>query len=268
VWIDTDVALGARRGDVDDGFALAAILRAPVELLGISTVFGNTRAATSESCARALCEAAGVRAQIIRGAERKGEVTAAAEAIAALPDGTELLALGPLTNVAAALARNPSLRARVRLVGGNLTSWGRWPPLWPFEFNLAKDPEAARALFLSPLPRSVYPLDVCAHLTIGAQTLRALSRGDALARALARDAWRWLARAPLRYGALAFPLWDLVPALHLIGRLPSSTDLRRLRCEGRGRLVDDAWAPEAECLVELDPRAALDAFLQLVQPVR
>ena len=28
IWIDTDIALGADHGDVDDGFALAAMVRA------------------------------------------------------------------------------------------------------------------------------------------------------------------------------------------------------------------------------------------------
>lgn len=42
LWIDTDLALGATRGDVDDGFAVAAVLQAlhedspPLALLGIS----------------------------------------------------------------------------------------------------------------------------------------------------------------------------------------------------------------------------------------
>ena len=42
VWVDTDVALGDGRGDVDDGFALAAILtaarRGRTSIAGISTV--------------------------------------------------------------------------------------------------------------------------------------------------------------------------------------------------------------------------------------
>src|SRR6476659_3064386 len=55
VWVDTDVALGARWGDVDDGFALAALLRCPsVEILGISTVFGNTTPEVAARCAREL----------------------------------------------------------------------------------------------------------------------------------------------------------------------------------------------------------------------
>ena len=169
--------------------------------------------------------------------------------------------------MAAALARDPSLAGRVRvaLVGGNLSSRGRWPPVWPFEFNLSKDAPAARALFASGVPRAVYPLDVCRALTVGAGELLALGRASPLGAHLARHAWRWWAYAPLRYRSLRFPLWDLVPALDALGLLPATRTSRRLGCVGRGRLVDDAMAPAAELLTGLDAAAALAAFHRLLR---
>ena len=261
MWIDSDVALGAAHGDVDDGFAIAAVLRAPdVELLGISAVAGNTDAATAARCAHDLVAAAGARVDVVpAGAE-------AAARIAALPSDTTVLALGPLGNVAAALARDPMLAARTRVsvVGGNLSSRGRWPPVWPFEFNLAKDAPAARALFASSLPRAVYPLDVCRAFTIGARELVQLGRVSSLGAYLARHSWRWLARAPLRYRRLRFPLWDLVPALDALDLLPATHTRRRLACVKRGLLVDDATRLEARVLTSLASAAAWQAFLRLL----
>src|SRR5262249_33409195 len=87
VWVDTDIALCAYHGDVDDGFALAALAAAHragrIELLSVSTVFGNSTAARSAECARELLRRAGVDVPIWRGAEAPGEETDAAEAIAA-----------------------------------------------------------------------------------------------------------------------------------------------------------------------------------------
>jgi purine nucleosidase len=261
VWVDTDVALGARWGDVDDGFALAALLRSPgVEILGISTVFGNSSPEVAARCARELTARAGVRVDVIAGAARAGQSTAAAEAIAALPPGTVILALGPLTN----LRRAPP-HVEVRLVGGNLASWGRWPPLWPFEFNLARDAAAARAFFATHIRRRIYPLDACRHLVADLAALRRLARSaDPLAQKLARGSWRWLAYALVRYRAPSFPVWDLVPALDVCGLLDARFDLRRLRLEGHGLLVADAAAPEALCLREFAP--AWDAFEGLFRP--
>jgi inosine-uridine nucleoside N-ribohydrolase len=84
--VDTDVALGARRGDVDDGFALAALFRAVqrgrVELLGVSTVFGNATARESERCALAIAERGGLSVAVVRGGESAGDATEAAGTIA------------------------------------------------------------------------------------------------------------------------------------------------------------------------------------------
>ncbi|MDQ2970003.1 MAG: nucleoside hydrolase, partial [Acidobacteriota bacterium] len=160
VWVDTDIALGAPAGDVDDGFALAALLAASragrVELLGISTVSGNASAAEAEDCARAMAAASGVESPVLRG-------ESAEAAIAGLPEGARIVAIGPLSNVAAALSAAPDLasRATLRLVGGNLSSRGILPPLWPHEFNLAHDRRAARAVLSAPWRELVlYPLDV------------------------------------------------------------------------------------------------------------
>lgn len=265
LWVDTDCALGAPRGDVDDGFALAALLRSPaVVLRGVSSVFGNTDAATAARCARALVSVAGARLPVLEGAARAGHETDAAAAIAALPDGARVLALGPLTNVAAALRRDPSLAVRIEIatVGGNLSSWGRWPPWWPFEFNLAKDPAAAQLVFDRARVR-LYPLDVCRSLVLGARELVGL-RSTALGAHLARGSWRWLAYAPLRYRALRFPVWDLVPALDAAGLLAPTVEPIPLRFSGRGRLQFDATASNVLCVRGFDARAALAAFLALV----
>lgn len=269
IWIDTDLALGARRGDVDDGWALAAVLRSPdAEVLGVSSVFGNTRGETATRCVRELLRAAGREdVPVIDGARHAGAQSEAARAIARVPAGTRILALGPLTNVAAALALDPSLakRAGARLVGGNFSSWGRWAPYWPFEFNLAKDAGAARAVFASPIPKRLFPLDVVHRLRLDARWLRrAARRGGSLARHLARGSWRWLAYAPLRYRALSFPIWDAVAALDAVDAIDARFVTRHLRIAGRGGLAPDDSAPATECLVDFDAagaRAALDRLV-------
>jgi inosine-uridine nucleoside N-ribohydrolase len=223
VWIDTDLALAPpddrrARGDVDDAFAIAAVLLSPgPALLGISTVRGNTSARSAARNARALCEAAGRRDVRVVSGDEPG---AAAEAIAALPAGTELLALGPLTNVAGALAIDPSLFDRlgaVRMVGGTLSSRGLLPPVWPHEFNLSIDPRAARRVFETPGPRILYVLEAARRLRFGRRELDALAASRSpLLRTLAGGSERWMRRSRL-LGRDSFAVWDLVPALDLLG---------------------------------------------------
>ncbi|HEX7251730.1 MAG TPA: nucleoside hydrolase [Thermoanaerobaculia bacterium] len=268
VWVDTDVALGARGGDVDDGFALAALFRAVqqgrAELLGVSTVFGNTTAKESERCARMLAEQAGLSVDAVRGGESAGETTEASRLISKLPDSAELLCLGPLTNVAAACRIDPTLpeRLSVRVVGGNLTSIGMLAPLWPFEFNLALDRQAAR-LVLSSKWRdlTLYPLDVVRLLRIGAEELAGIARSSPLGAFLADHSLRWLRRSRLRPGRRGFPLWDLPAALDLVGLLPAEHQARTL---ARGLRTFLGSARAHRCLVSMATDRAWRAFRCLI----
>jgi inosine-uridine nucleoside N-ribohydrolase len=269
-WVDTDVALGARRGDVDDGFALAAILAAArggaAEIAGLSTVFGNTTAAESLRCARALCETAGVASAVAPGAEEPGRESAASKAIAGLAAGTELLCLGPLTNVAAAAAADPSLpeRLSLRVVGGNLTSRGPLAPLWPFEFNFAKDPRAARAVLRLPWKSlTLYPLDVVRRLRVDSARLEKLALACPLGDALARGSRRWLARARRLRLSRSFPVWDLPPALEALHALPGARHEAPLLAPGISRFL--RLPRPVPCLVSFDPDLAWENFLAILR---
>lgn len=260
VWVDTDVALGARRGDVDDGFALAALLGAArgglCEIAGLSTVFGNTTAVEAQMCARRICDKAGVPLPIALGAEEPGRGSAASDAIAELEAGAELLCLGPLTNVAEACRKDRSLppRLSLRVVGGNLSSRGFLRPVWPFEFNFARDRAAARAV-LGESWRSltVYPLDVARELRCDAARLERVGLVSPLGTHIVEGSRRWLQRARWRYLGRSFPVWDLVPALDAVGILAGRRHERRRLPEG-----------ELSCLVEFDAEAAWRSFEDLL----
>lgn len=246
VWIDTDLALGAASGDVDDGFALAALLVDPdVEVLGLSTVSGNTDADTARHCLRELV------AEVPRrpGAESlESRICPPAEVprrMAALPAGAKLLALGPLTNVAAAVRLDASLPARVELatVVTIRRPW-RHPWLRFYCLNSRADRDAARAV---AAPRwasqRIFPLDVVQQLRFDTYDLDRLASLGPLGAHLARHSRRWLRQAGWRYRRRSFPAWDLVAALATTGRLPDA------RFDERGRLeAFDAPAAKEEFL--------------------
>ena len=73
-----------------------------------------------------------------------------------------LIALGPLTNVAALLRRNPDALARsggLIVMGGAVHRRGNVTPF--AEFNVWNDPEAARTVFASRANITLVGLDVC-----------------------------------------------------------------------------------------------------------
>lgn len=269
LWIDTDIALGAPQGDVDDGFALAALLcsarAGAARIAGISTVFGNTGAAQAESCARRLCEEVGVAVSIVRGSERHGEKSPAAEHLAALPEGAEVLALGPLANIAAASRADAGFASRVslRVVGGHLSSRGFLPPLWPFEFNLARDRAAAREVFSTKWRKlTLYPLDVVSRLRVNRARLAALQRLSPPGALLAEGSRRWLARARWRRLSNSFPLWDLPAALDALGLLAARRGWKRI-ASGSARFFGNT-APVLSIL-SFDSTEAWKGFERLIR---
>lgn len=266
--MDTDVALGAPAGDVDDGFALAALLGAAakgrVELLGISTVSGNCKAGEAERCARKILDAAGADVHLVRGGGSAREATAAGEAIAALPDGAVVVAIGPLSNVAAALARDPALASRVRLrvVGGNLSSRGFLPPLWPHEFNLAKDRASARAVLRASWRELVfYPLDVLRPFRCDARRIERLAGMGPMGALLAAGSRRWIGKTRWRHGDRGFPVWDLPPVLEAVGAVRVRVEERTFP---RAQRRFSGIAERARAAVGFDVDAVWRAFDELL----
>jgi purine nucleosidase len=77
------------------------------------------------------------------------------------PDEVEIVAVGPMTNIALALGLYPELPSLVRgltIMGGAAFAPGNRSPV--AEANIWHDPEAAKAVFAASWPVTVVPLDV------------------------------------------------------------------------------------------------------------
>ena len=83
------------------------------------------------------------------------------DAVRAAPGEITIITLGPLTNIARALQRDPELPMLAKqlvITGGTLDSPGNITPT--AEFNIYCDPIAAKQVFLSYCPKTLVPLDV------------------------------------------------------------------------------------------------------------
>ncbi|QBI52404.1 nucleoside hydrolase [Streptomonospora litoralis] len=180
---------------IDDALALAYLTARPeVELVGVGSVFGNNDAATTTGNALRLLELYGrPEVPVARGAGRGlaqparsakavhgenglGEVElpepaaaptdhSAAELLVrgarSTPGEIDVLALGPLTNLALALSIEPELPdllGRVVIMGGAVRAPGNITP-WA-EANVAADPEAAEAVLGAGFDATLVALDV------------------------------------------------------------------------------------------------------------
>ncbi len=184
---------------IDDAMALLFLHRHPeAELLGITTVFGNADVATTTRNALYLAERFGIAVPVARGAalplarpprgaapEVHGDdglgnlevpiaPTRGADArpahrliidtLRAHPGEVTIVAVGPLTNLALALAEEPAITGLVRAVvvmGGAFGTHGHGGNVSPVaEANAMCDPHAADAVFTAPWPVTIVGLDV------------------------------------------------------------------------------------------------------------
>jgi purine nucleosidase len=164
------------------------------------------------------------------------------------PGEIHLLAIGPLTNVALAMLKEPRLATSLRhltIMGGVL----RGPDsldLWVVEHNVVCDPEAAHVVLSSGAPMTLVPLDVTTRCNIrrdGVERLRAV--GDPFHDAVAEQVDRYPRFAergstylhdPLAAAVVVEPgLVEMVPlnvAVELHGRLTSGMTVMRVPAEG------------------------------------
>lgn len=180
----------------DDAVAILLALASPeLEVLGITAVAGNVPLRLTETNALKICELAGkAETKVYSGAIRplmRALVTAEevhgqtglngpdlpepamklqpqhavdfiVETLLKEEAGTVTLCLlGPLTNIALALIREPKIASRIKqivLMGGGFFEGGNVTPA--AEFNIYVDPHAADVVLRSAVPIVVMPLDV------------------------------------------------------------------------------------------------------------
>ncbi len=246
VWIDTDAACGVgRTTDPDDCFAIVLLARArEVEVVGISSVHGNAPLAQTDSITRelvALLRRDGDAAPLVyRGsaesAAESGTITPAPAHAAlrkALQDGPlTLVALGPLTNVAAALTNRPDLRGSVgRMVavmgrrpghlfhpaegegeGGILFGHG---PVFS-DFNYEQDRLAATKVLGMRLPPTLVPYAAARQVSLTAADLARLERQGGAPAWVAERAGDWLDYWNDDIGLPGFYPFDLLAGAYLL----------------------------------------------------
>ena len=267
VWIDTDAACGqGRRTDPDDCLAMLLLAQEDgIEIVGVSTVFGNASLRDTDQTTRALMAAMEQdehhAALVYRGSsEPLAEETPVGTASlrdahamlrSALEEGPlTLVALGPLTNIAIALEGRPRLQGNVtRLIavmgrrkghvfhpveGATAHSFLGHGPVFR-DFNFTKDEEAAVAVVAMGLPMTLVPYEAARDIKVGPADLdRMVERGGAAAW-VAQRTRQWLAYWREDIGREGFYPFDLIAAAYVAQ--PSL-----LRCADVSVSVDnDTW---------------------------
>ena len=275
--MSTPVVLDCDPGH-DDAIALLLALASPeLELLGVTTTYGNqTLEKTTANALRVLELVGRSDVPVAAGADRplERELVVAAHVHGesgldgpALPEATgaptsddavafiaeqleaasapvTIVATGPLTNVAGYLASHGSSGIdRIVLMGGAIAE-GNYTPA--AEFNIWCDPEAAAAVFASGLEVTMLGLDVTHQALLRPdveERLRAVGRIGSFVADLNVFLTRYHRET---YGWDGAPIHDAVAVAHAIRPELVQTRLRNVQVEleselCRGRTVVDLW---------------------------
>ena len=292
--LDTDMGT-----DVDDALALAFALRHPdIELVAVTTVADDVvrRAQIAQKLLRiAGCDdievAPGVgwteppaSRRSWGGHEGVGFLDADDEARTFERDGVALLleetrdgdieiaTVGMQSNVAAAVERDPSLRARVArldVMGGAfapiIVGGVERPPA--FDHNLIVDPAASLRSLNAGFEAMYTPVDVTVQAPLRTSHLEALGDGDELCRALVPmlELWRNHANYPDDTAALLHDPLAVACAVDrsfvTVERLPVTVAMH----DGAVRtFIDPVQGREADVVTSVDAKPFADFWLETV----
>lgn len=304
VLLDTDVAMGAPGSDIDDGFAIGLAVADPeLSLELVTTVAGNTDLRSATALATDLLSRLGVDVPVVPGAAgpvldpwRPREVAVEAghrdlppgraaveiaDRVLAAPGELDLVAIGPLTNIAAAFQIAPRIASAVRsltVMGGYYTGT-QGDVAVPGEFNIWADPEAAAIVLASGAPLRFVGLDVTYQVRMTERQAADLARGGGDFGSYAgRCGLAWIETLRTRYPHStthgSFHLHDplavaAVDRPELLTWRPAHVQVAR---EGVARGITvadllgghDAPAPNCEIAVGVDADGFLDHFLTLI----
>lgn len=188
VIIDTDTG-------ADDASALILAAKAGnIDILGVTLLVGNVDLEQGTKNALAALEIAGCDAPVYKGssqnyvgedihafsvfgtdgmgdvdlihptgkAEDKDAIDFILETVKANPNEVEIIAIGPATNIAKAIEREPDTMKMVKRIWSmGTTGFGPGNATPVAEFNAYHDPEAYKVLLDSGLPITVVGLDMC-----------------------------------------------------------------------------------------------------------
>jgi purine nucleosidase len=262
VWIDTDMGF-------DDIAAILVVGQSGLEIDGISLVFGNTPLAQVEANAAGAAQAFGWKFPIHAGRTQpvlgkletaqailgetgiptigKGlpQVTAPAssDAFTALCRWLEqersrrILALGPLTNIAALALARPDLAARITdltWMGGGVTSGNHTASA---EFNAFADPEALAIVIAHGLPLRMVDLDLCRRVLAKPEDIEPLRSARGRNAQMLADMLAGYIRIGTSRGRTAMALYDPSAAVAFVAPDVVSFRPARIDIELQGKLT-------------------------------
>ena len=285
VIVDMDIG-----DDIDDAFALGLLLQSPeIEIVGITTAWGDT-ALRAQLLERMLRETGHGQIPIAQGIRttgnpqpftqaryaQRGKLPPKIDAVGFMldqirrqPGQITLLALGPLTNIGAAIERDAATFGKLKqvaMMGGSVRSGYRksqYVPARPAdrEYNIVSDIVSAQKLFTTGVPIVMMPVDSTQIRLDEVERNALLGHGSAVTDALALLYHQWI-NAYQPWSSNMPSLFDVVPVAWMIDPSVCPTIPLRIAVDHEGYTREQAGAPNAQVCLASDQKR----FFEILMP--
>jgi inosine-uridine nucleoside N-ribohydrolase len=286
--LDTDIG-----HDMDDTWALAMLLGCPqLELKLLVTAFDNVETKTRlvakmfrrtgnthipiglgiKTSDLVMNQAAWLGDDDLHdypGVIHRDGIAAMIELIHASPEPVTILAIGPMTNLQAALQRDPSIAQKARIVAmaGSLFIGYDGKPIPEPECNVVCDIPAACAVLQAGWPITCVPLDGCGDVVLrGERFARVANSSSAWARVIIENqqAWAWKDRCAPGESSI---LYDTVAVYAVFADAFCHTQTLSLSITDTGMTVPAPHGVPVRCFTGWHDREAFEEFLtQIIAP--
>lgn len=284
VIVDMDIG-----DDIDDAFALGLLLQSPeIDIVGITTAWGDT-ALRAQLLERMLRETGHRNIPVAQGIRttgnpqpftqaryaQRGQLPAKIDAVDFMldqikrqPGEITLLALGPLTNVGAAITRDAATFGKLKqvaMMGGSVRSGYRksqYVPSRPAdkEYNIVSDIEGAQKLFASGVPIVMMPVDSTQIRLDEVERNALLGHGSAVTDQLALLYHQWI-NAYQPWSSNMPSLFDVVPVAWMIDPAVCPTTPLRIVVDSEGYTREQSGKPNAQVCLASDQKRFFDIFM-------
>lgn len=164
--------------------------------------------------------------------------------INANPNEVTIIALGPLTNIASAIQKDPLTMMKLKeivIMGGAIKVPGNKNRV--AEFNFFVDPEAADIVFSFPVKKTLVPLDVCNNVKLALQDFK-LVTNLSLRNALLQMVTPYIKNIAKDEGVRAAIMYDPLTIYYLLNPNMAMTYRCNIRIETQGELTRGMTVPD------------------------
>ncbi len=288
VIIDTDIG-----DDIDDAFALTIALLDPrLEVLGVTTAWGDTRTRTllvrrllATLDRRDVPVAQGpVTQDAVPFSQRKwalgaSDTSPAPDAIEFIreqvhgrPGQITLIALAPLSNIEALQRRDPGALHQLRqvvIMGGSIHAGynlgGAVPVAEPAaEYNIASAPQGLAILLRSGIPVRLFPLDSTQIKFDEVRRARLFAYGSPASDALTLLYHQW--RLLNSWGQITPTLFDAVPVVWMLQPASCPLTTMRISVDERGYTRPVDGKPNVDVCLAVDENTTQRLIIDTLAP--